>query len=115
MPVQISNVSDGTATVILQLRELNAGESLTSTSELASISQVRYWELNLSQGSIANSTITLPIKGEVGLPNDPSLFVVAQSTDPLGVYSNLANRPQLETQMMGVLLVKVLLNFHFIL
>ena len=89
LPVQLNNVNDETAIGILQLHELNTGESLTSTSELASISQERYWELNLSQGSLANTTLTLPLKDEFGLPNDPSLLVVAQSQEALGIYSSL--------------------------
>ena len=84
LPVAISDVSDSKAIAILSLHEMKGNETLKGDVDFAKLSDQRYWELNISAGSLDGSRITLPLDNE-GLSDDTDLWVVASAqviTDP---------------------------------
>ena len=89
LPVEISGIGDATSKAILQLHELISGESLTGAGNIAQLSTKRYWELNLTDGSLADSKLTLPLRGEDDFTGDASLFAIGESLNPLGPYADL--------------------------
>jgi len=75
LPVTLANISGSDAQVGLQLFELN-GTELKKATSLQSISDKRYWQLDVISGSVENAQITLPIRDEDGITGDA---VVAQA------------------------------------
>lgn len=78
LPVSINNVTDSKAVAILSLHELSANQTLKASDDFSKLSNLRYWELIVSQGSIAGSQITLPIDNE-NLSDETSLWAVASA------------------------------------
>jgi len=64
LPVEISGVTDNTARGVIQAHELSSGEVLTGERSVTQLSSKRYWELSSLGGSLANTTITLPLRNE---------------------------------------------------
>jgi gliding motility-associated-like protein len=77
LPVTLANISGTDAQVGLQLFELN-GTVLKKATRLQSISDKRYWQLDVISGSVENAEVTLPIHDEDGITGEGSP-VVAQS------------------------------------
>lgn len=77
LPVTLTNISGTDAQIGLQLFELN-GTVLKKAPGLQSISDKRYWQLDVISGSVENAEVTLPIHDEDGTIGDGNP-VVAQS------------------------------------
>lgn len=103
LPVEISGIEDVTSKAVLQLQELAVGESLTGASDIAQLSAKRYWELNLTGGSLANSKLTLPLREEANFTGDTPLFAVGESLNPLGPYASLGQSALAGDAMNGTL------------
>ncbi len=88
LPVMISNVSDSKANATLTLHELTAGQALKGNDEFEKLSDQRYWELSLAQGSLQGSRITLPLDNE-NLSDQSELWVVASAKVITNEFSNL--------------------------
>lgn len=88
LPVQITGVTDATAEATLLLHEIT-NEVLTSDMEITKISDKRYWELTVTDGTLGQSKITLPLVSEDALHDDSGLWVVAQSEASTGPYRSL--------------------------
>lgn len=88
LPVEISLGTDAGDHATLTLNELTSG-SLTGDQELTELSSKRYWELLLSQGTLTNRELKLPLSDEGGLTNNLSLLVVAGSDGATSGYSSL--------------------------
>jgi len=89
LPVELSAGTDEGDVAVLTLTELSAGETLSGVEKLKTLSSKRYWELSLSQGTLTNRKIKLPISDEVGLTDDLSLLVVAGSNTATSEYISL--------------------------
>lgn len=83
LPVVISDVSDSKTIAILSLHEIN-NETLKGDVDFAKLSDQRYWELNVTAGSLDGSRITLPLDNE-SFSDNTERWVVASAaaiTDP---------------------------------
>jgi len=88
LPVQITGVTDASAEATLLLHEIT-NEVLTSDMDITKISDKRYWELTVNNGSLAQSKITLPLASEDALHTNSDLWVIAQSETSIGPYSSI--------------------------
>ncbi|GIL24209.1 MAG: hypothetical protein BroJett042_27220 [Bacteroidota bacterium] len=87
LPVQLNDVgADITAAVTLH--EIS-GEVLTGDNTLASLSNQRYWSLNLLSGNLSQGKIVLPAASENF--TDLTQVVVAGSSTALGPYTTLGS------------------------
>ncbi|HCR54771.1 MAG TPA: hypothetical protein DIW27_10165 [Cytophagales bacterium] len=89
LPVEISGVTDNTARGVIQAHELSSGEVLTGERSVTQLSSKRYWELSSLGGSLANTTITLPLRNESTFTGAPELFAVVESSAAFGPYKSL--------------------------
>lgn len=77
LPVELTDVEDPASMVGVQSLEF-ANVTLSKPSSLASISDKRYWYIDVASGSMPNSTIVLPLRDESAFA-DPERVVVAES------------------------------------
>ncbi len=66
LPVEISGIATNSE-IGITLTELQAGQTLTTSSALGDISDKRYWAVDLASGSLEGAMIKLPVKGDEGL------------------------------------------------
>lgn len=66
LPVQIEGLTV-TSEIGVSLTELQSGQTLTTNSSLADISDKRYWAIDVASGSLNGARITLPVEGDEGL------------------------------------------------
>lgn len=100
LPIELINAGTGT-TASFTLHDLLPSEVLTGNS-LSSLSDQRYWELSLQGGSLSQSKIKLPSKGESFSNLDG--VVVAGSATALGPYASLGNSDFTGTPASGSVL-----------
>ena len=77
LPVELTDVDDPASMVGVQSLEF-ANVILSRPSTLASISDKRYWYIDVASGTMPNSRIVLPLRGEDAFA-DPERVVVAES------------------------------------
>lgn len=77
LPVTLTNINGTDPQIGLQLFELN-GTALKKANTLQSISDKRYWQLDVISGSVEDAQVTLPIRDEDVTTGD-EILVVAQS------------------------------------
>lgn len=87
LPVALSGVTDEETKALLQLHELN-GEILTGGNEIAQLSTKRFWELNLTEGSMDNVVLTLPLRDE-NFSGDNTLWAIGESDSGSGTYRSI--------------------------
>lgn len=98
LPVEMSAGTDEGDIATLSLHELSGGETLSGSPDLTELSSKRYWELVLSQGSLTNRKMTLPLSDE-DIAADLNLLVVAGSDKATTEYVNLG-----QSDLMGDLI-----------
>lgn len=77
LPVELPEVQDPSS--LIGIRALQFSDvGRMKTSELASISDKRYWQIDVESGSLPNSQIVLPLRDESWVA-DPQEIVVVQS------------------------------------
>ena len=89
LPVQISGVTDSNVKATMTLHELSGTETLEGSNYIVALSSLRYWELNLTDGLLTGSTLTLPLRDEDALLGEDSQLIVTESNSPLGEYQSL--------------------------
>jgi len=77
LPVIIKGVTDSKANAVLILHEI-ASEKLTSNIDFDKVSDQRYWELKIVDGSLQGSRVELPLVNE-DLGDNPELWAVASA------------------------------------
>jgi gliding motility-associated-like protein len=87
LPVELLEVEDENALVGVRAFEF-ANLSLTKPPSLSAISNNRYWHLDVTSGSVENSRIVLPVRGEL-LPEDSKSIVVAQASSLTGLFTSI--------------------------
>ena len=80
LPVEILGIGSSSE-VGVTLVEFSTPQSFSFNSELAAVSGKRYWELDLVNGSLTGTQLSLPIKGDEGLSAPSSQYVIVQSSD----------------------------------
>jgi len=78
LPVSISGIGSSSE-VGVTLTELSSPPDFETSSQLAAISNKRYWAVDLASGSLDNARITLPLEGDEGLNGASDKIVVAFS------------------------------------
>lgn len=99
LPVVISNVSSPTAVASLTLHESSV--NTTQTQEFDRLSENRYWEVNVTNGDLNQTRITLPLRNENTLSDNFSLLAVAGSNDLNAPFSSLGRSAFNGTLTMG--------------
>lgn len=87
-PLKINGVSDATASASVTEYDL-VDQTLSASPVLESISDHRYWNLSLDNGSLAGSKISLAMNGEDNLSDSPTLLTVATAPSLPGPFSDL--------------------------
>lgn len=87
LPVSLLNVEGNSPEVGFSAFELDNGSLQTSPS-LKSVSDRRYWEMDLISGSVSNSSIVLPVRNEEVGENTEAI-VVAQAESVTDPFENL--------------------------
>lgn len=80
LPVELTNVTDPSALIGISSFE-SGNMTLSKTPSLRSISDKRYWHIEVDAGSLDNSRVILPLRGEAWI-HDPEKVVVVQSSSP---------------------------------
>lgn len=80
LPVELTDVADTAALVSVQGFEFG-NLRLTGEVPLKAISDQRYWHINAVSGSLGQSQVVLPLRGEHWIA-DPANVVVVQSATP---------------------------------
>lgn len=88
LPVEIKDVEGANTKAVLILHELASGEELAGTPGVTQLSSKRYWELNVLEGSLENSLITLPLRNE-NLTGDAALYAIAESDEATASYASI--------------------------
>jgi len=80
LPVEILGITESSE-VGINLVEFTTPQSFDFNSELSSVSEKRYWEVDVVSGSLTGTKLSLPVKGDEGLSSNTTQYVVAQSPD----------------------------------
>ena len=80
LPVGLPDVADAEAFIGVQPFEFE-NIALTKSGHLSSISEKRYWYIDVSSGTLPGSRVVLPLRDESWI-DDPGNLVVVQSTSP---------------------------------
>lgn len=107
LPAQISGVTDSNVKATMILHELSGGETLEGANDIVALSSLRYWELNLTDGLLTGSTLTLPLRDEEALLGEDSQLIVAESNAPLGEYRTLGQSAFTGTKSDGMITSEV--------
>lgn len=87
LPVELPDVQDPSAVIgVLALQFSDIGRM--KTSAFASISEKRYWQVDVESGSLPNSQIVLPLRDESWAAN-PEQIVVVQSESPTQEFTSI--------------------------
>jgi gliding motility-associated-like protein len=78
LPVELKNISGSTPQIGITDVELTSA-ILKKSSSLSDISSTRYWQIDKVSGSLDNTRIILPVRGENVLLTDTQKAVVAQA------------------------------------
>ena len=87
LPVELLNVEDAEALIGVRAFEFQ-NLTLSKTFSLNAISNKRYWHIDIVSGTLKNSRIILPLRGESWAGN-PEKIVVAQSTSPAENFNSI--------------------------
>lgn len=79
LPVQINGITSATTQVRVSSTELG-GSVLPKSSSLKSISDQRYFTVDVVAGSLQNATVMLPVRNENNLGGSLQAWVVAQAS-----------------------------------
>jgi len=90
LPVQLNGISNDATRVGITGVEIT-NEVFDKKPDLASVSDQRYWLLEIAEGSLGEATVTLPIINEGIIPTDLSKVVVVQSPDIQSPFESLGN------------------------
>ena len=80
LPVELTDVGDASALIGIQGFEYE-NLTLAKSPSLQSISDIRYWHIDVVSGSLTDSQIILPLRDESWI-SDPGRIVVVQSPSP---------------------------------
>lgn len=80
LPVEIFGI--GTSSEVgITLVEFATPQSFEFKPELSAVSEKRYWEVDLVNGSLVGTQLSIPVKGDEGLSAGTTQYVVTQSPD----------------------------------
>lgn len=79
LPVELTDVTDATATIGVQAFEFQ-NRTLSKSSSLESISDKRYWHIDVESGSLLNSKVVLPLRDESWFDNEDQIVVVESAS-----------------------------------
>ncbi len=87
LPVELPEVADPSAIIGVRALEFTDA-ALVKPSTLGSISEKRYWNIEIQSGSLAGSQIVLPLRDE-SWAADPENIVVVQSESPTMEFTSI--------------------------
>lgn len=79
LPVELPDVNDASAVVGVQAFEFEHAV-LAKSRTLETISNKRYWYIDVASGTLPNSTVVLPLRGEVAFDEEEKVVVVESSS-----------------------------------
>jgi gliding motility-associated-like protein len=87
LPVELLNVEDASSVIGVQAFEYD-NINLTKPASLRSISEKRYWHLDVVSGVMKNSQVVLPVRDD-SWDVDPKNIVVVQSASPTETFTSI--------------------------
>lgn len=87
LPVILSGVTDQKTKASILLHELS-GETLTGGNGITQLSTKRFWELNLIEGALEKTVLTLPLRDE-NFSGDNALLAIGESDTGPGSYNSI--------------------------